>query len=145
VSRQAMAAFLYRFAGAPNGGSPTCGTAPFSDVPKDAPFCGEITWLVNNGVADGYPDGTFKPAAPVTRQAMAAFLRRMGVEGNLPACSVAPFTDVPKTNAFCPDITWLVDNEIANGYPDNTFKPATAVSRQAMAAFLHRLDRFLNP
>lgn len=48
----------------------------FSDVPDTHPFHGEIDWLVDAGIADGYADGTFKPANAVSRQAMAAFLKR---------------------------------------------------------------------
>ena len=145
VTRQAMAAFLYRYKGSPLGDSPPCPSGPFSDVPKGAPFCGEITWLVNNDIGQGYPDGTFKPTVAITRQAMAAFLYRTAVGGDPPACLATPFTDVPKANAFCGHITWLVAHDIANGYPDGTFKPGAAVSRQAMAAFLHRVYNYQHP
>lgn len=139
VSRQAMAAFLYRFAGKPNGESPTCSPAAFVDVPVGAPFCGEIKWLVSAGIASGYPDYTFKPTAAVSRQAMAAFLYRFK-KVSAPACTSGPFTDVPMSQAFCKEITWLVDQSIASGYSDGTYRPTNAVSRQAMAAFLHRLS-----
>ena len=77
VRRQAMAAFLYRFSGKPNGDHPTCAVAPYTDVPITAPFCGEIAWMKTTGITTGYPDGSFKPAAAVQRQAMAAFLHRL--------------------------------------------------------------------
>ena len=32
--------------------------------------------MADSGVSTGYADGTFRPAAPVTRQAMSAFMRR---------------------------------------------------------------------
>ena len=48
----------------------------FSDVPSDHPFRSEIDWLVDTGISTGYADGTFRPEAPVSRQAMAAFLQR---------------------------------------------------------------------
>jgi hypothetical protein len=48
----------------------------FSDVPDTSPFHDEIDWLVDTGIADGYEDGTFRPANAVSRQAMAAFLKR---------------------------------------------------------------------
>jgi hypothetical protein len=74
----AMAVFLYRFSGNPNGADPACtgGSAPFTDVALSHPFCGEIQWLASTGITTGYPDGTFKPAANVQRMAMAAFLHR---------------------------------------------------------------------
>jgi hypothetical protein len=48
----------------------------FSDVPAGHPFAHDIYWLAETGVTTGYPDGTFRPDEPVTRQAMAAFLHR---------------------------------------------------------------------
>jgi probable HAF family extracellular repeat protein len=76
VTRQATAAFLYRLAGNPNGDPPICSGAPFADVDASHPFCREIEWMADAGISDGYPDGTFRPAAPVTRQAASAFLHR---------------------------------------------------------------------
>jgi hypothetical protein len=33
---------------------------------------------VDNGLINGYPDGTFRPTAPASRQAAAAFVYRLG-------------------------------------------------------------------
>lgn len=138
LSRQAMSAFLYRMAGQP--ADPTCTEAPFSDVPVDHPFCGEIAWLASTGITTGYPDGTFHPAAGLSREAMSAFLYRAAgsVNGPDPQCTVEPFTDVPVTNAFCGEITWMADVGISEGYPDGTYAPAATLTRQAMSAFLYR-------
>ncbi|MEO6350652.1 MAG: S-layer homology domain-containing protein, partial [Candidatus Limnocylindrales bacterium] len=48
----------------------------FSDVPPSHPFYNEITAVAGAGIAQGFGDGTYKPANSVTRQAMAAFLER---------------------------------------------------------------------
>jgi hypothetical protein len=53
------------------------GAIAFSDVPSDHDFWPEINAMSNRGVINGYDDGTFRPTAPVTRQAMAAFLWRV--------------------------------------------------------------------
>lgn len=75
LSRQAMAAFLYRGAGWP-AGDPYCEVQPFDDVPVDQAFCGEISWLASVDITSGYPDGNFRPDEDLSRQAMAAFLYR---------------------------------------------------------------------
>jgi hypothetical protein len=49
----------------------------FTDVPVNHPFRDEIAWMSENGIAGGYPDGTYRPGAPVTRAAMAAFMTRL--------------------------------------------------------------------
>lgn len=138
VTRQAMAAFLYR-AAHPGAAAPTCASAPFPDVPSTHPFCGEIQWLAQQGISTGYSDGTFRPGVAVSRGAMAQFLHRFKIGGAAPACSTAPFSDVPASDPSCGAITWLVSKGITNGYGDGTFRTTAAVSRQAMAAFLHRL------
>ena len=76
VTRQAMAAFLYRVAGEP-GVVLLDGMASFSDVSSGHPFFVPIEWMAQAGVSTGYADGTWQPAAAVSRQAMAAFLQRM--------------------------------------------------------------------
>lgn len=81
VSRQAFAAFLYRAAGKPEGEDPACSgpLGPFPDVAATHPFCGEIAWASREGLVTGYPDLTFRPGNPVTRQAAAAILHRFVV------------------------------------------------------------------
>ena len=139
VTRQAMAAFLFRSAGSP--GIALCTGPAFPDVPTSHPFCGEIAWLAAEGIATGYADGGYHPAAVVSRQAMAAFLYRFAgrPDGAHPSCATPPFPDVPASHPFCGEIAWLAAVGIADGYADGGFHPASAVSRQAMAAFLHRL------
>lgn len=52
-------------------------TSPFSDVPTSHPFFDEILWMSTTEITQGYPDGTYRPNEPVTRQAMSAFMQRL--------------------------------------------------------------------
>lgn len=136
VTRQSMAAFLARLSGAalpPPPPSPT-----FSDVPTDHPFAAEIEWLVQQGIAAGFPDGTFGPGRPVSRQAMAAFLYRLAGSPAFSPPGHATFPDVGAKHPFFREIEWLAARDIASGYPDGRFRPTATVTRQAMAAFLQR-------
>jgi len=128
-----------------NGASPACvgvtcvddtPGAPFPDVPPDHPFATEIGWLVAEGIATGFEDGTFRPGAAVSRQAAAAFLYRLA--GEPPITGAAGFTDVPTDHPFHDEIAWMVTEGITTGFDDNTFRPASPVTRQAAAAFLYR-------
>ena len=51
------------------------------------------------------------------------------------------FSDVPASNQFHREITWVTDIGIATGWPNGTFRPYQSVKRDAMAAFLYRLAR----
>ncbi|MBP2264753.1 serine protease [Pseudarthrobacter sp. PvP004] len=76
VNRDAMAAFMYRFAGKPA----FVDSQVFVDVPPGAQFHAEISWLSGAGISTGWTaaDGskTFQPLVPVNRDAMAAFMYR---------------------------------------------------------------------
>ncbi|TGO06035.1 hypothetical protein SERN_0227 [Serinibacter arcticus] len=85
IARDAMAAFLYRFAdreGKVND-TPAPATSPFADVATSNQFYAEIAWLAENDIATGWDgsgnDGStiFRPLSPVNRDAMAAFMYRL--------------------------------------------------------------------
>jgi acetyl esterase/lipase len=123
----------------------------FLDVPAGAPFEDDIAWLAANDISTGYPGPEFRPGQPVTRQAMAAFLHRVHDRLAPPTTPtpVADFADVPPGAPFYDDIAWLAASGISTGYPGSppgsaaTFRPDEPVSRQAMSAFLFRLDELL--
>ncbi len=136
ITREAMAAFLYRFSGSPvvPANAPT-----FSDVPAGAPFYNEIRWLASTGITTGYPDGTYHPGEAVSRAAMAAFLYRLKGRPSVPA-NAPTFSDVPAGAPFYNEIRWLASTGITTGFPDGTYRPTTAINRDAMAAFLYRYN-----
>ena len=72
VSRQSGVAVIARALGMAE--PPMCGEALFTDVPADHPFCGAIAWLAEESGVSGYDDSTFRPNAPMSRQAMAAWI-----------------------------------------------------------------------
>lgn len=137
VSRQAAAAFLHRLAGSPDVAAPTPST--FSDVGAGHPFRDEVEWAAGEGITQGYGDGTFRPLAPVTRQAMAAFLFAFADADDFDLPDEPTFDDVSLSHPFAEPIEWAADAGIVHGYADRTFRPAATVTRQGAAAFLHRL------
>jgi subtilisin-like proprotein convertase family protein len=134
VSRQAMSAFLARLGDA---ALTPCTTAPFPDVAVDHPFCPEIAWMKARGISSGFSDGTYRPSAVVTRQAMSSFLWKL-VGGSLRTCTAAPFSDVAQGHPFCEEIRWMRDNGISTGFSDGSYRPGAPVTRQAMSAFMYR-------
>ena len=143
VERGAMAAFFYRMAGSPQFTAPS--TPSFSDVPTTHPFYKEIEWMKARGITTGWSDGTFRPNAPVNRDAMAAFFYRYAGSPAYSAPAVSPFSDVSTGSQFYREIAWLADQRITTGWPDGSFRPVQPIERGAMAAFLHRYNvRVLN-
>jgi hypothetical protein len=139
VTRGSMTAFLFRLVN-PGKSQPACSNRPFPDVATTSTFCGYITWAKKTHIAFGYSNGTYGPANPVTRGAMAAYLFRIANPGHgAKTCTSKPFADVGITDTFCGVITWMRDNGITYGVGDGTdYGTADLVTRQAMASFLHR-------
>lgn len=136
VSREAFAAYLYRLAGRPAVNLP--GRSPFKDVPTSAQFYKEIVWLSQQGITNGWSDGTFRPKWNIARDAMAAFLYRYEGRPSFRAPSSSPFSDVPKSQQFYKEISWLEAEGMAGGWADGTYRPYNGTSREATAAFLFR-------
>ncbi|WP_277549736.1 S-layer homology domain-containing protein [Kocuria oceani] len=50
-----------------------------------------------------------------------------------------PFTDVPATHTFAPEITWVKNRAVLRGWPDGTYRPTHQMTREQVAAALYRL------
>ncbi|MHA3684262.1 S-layer homology domain-containing protein [Leucobacter sp. HY1908] len=143
VTREAMAAFLYRLEKSKYKGP---AVSPFEDVQPGDKFYDEITWMYNEGVSTGNnnPGGKpkFAPKDNVSREAMAAFLYRFQ-ESSYAGMATSPFADIAPGHKFYKEITWMrkqglsYGNKQPSGKP--TYAPYSAVSREAMAAFIYRL------
>ncbi|MHA7154619.1 S8 family serine peptidase [Arthrobacter sp. TMN-50] len=151
INRDAMAAFLYRLAGEPAFAEPT--VSPFADITIETQFYKEMAWMAETGLSTGYDEGngvvTYRPLAPVNRDAMAAFMNRFAGEYcsiadalDYDAPQVAPFPDVPVNDQFHREISWMAENKITRGFPDGEYKSLQPVARDAMAAFIQRLDGY---
>lgn len=140
VSRAAMAAFMYRLAGKPEFTPPA--QSPFTDVAPGDQFYLPITWLAGQGITTGWKEAdgtrTFRPAEPIHRNAMAAFMHRYAGSPALSADAGANFPDVPEGAPFAREINWLAFTGVTTGWPDGTFRGFDPVSRAAMAAFMYR-------
>ncbi|MFW7414457.1 immunoglobulin-like domain-containing protein [Demequina sp. SO4-18] len=146
ITRDAMAAFLYRYAGSPDVTLPA--QSPFVDItPTNTEFYEEIVWLEDQGITEGWETSAgmeFRPFEPITRDAMAAFMYRYAGEPDHTDPAESPFIDITMDNTeFYTEITWFEDTGITTGYrtPAGTeFRPFNETTRDAMAAFLNRYD-----
>lgn len=143
VTRQEMAVFLHKFVNRGETPDP-CSSSRFRDVPASSSYCGAIAWLADHGITRGTSDGRFLPLGTVTRQSMAAFFYHLANGGAAPPrCTQNAFRDVPESSPYCGSIAWLSDQGITMSSTSGAFGPTTPVSREMMAAFLHRLDGVL--
>lgn len=136
VTRRQMAALLYQASGSPDFTPPT--SPSFSDVGTSHPNYTQIEWLVSQGIAGGYTDGTFRPTANVLRGAAVTMLYRLAEQPAFPAPPVPSFVDVASDAPMYTEIEWSAAVGVAGGYPDSSFRPSTAVTRGELVAFLYR-------
>lgn len=73
VTREQLAAMLYRYAGSPA----VSGTLPFTDAHEANPYAQDaLLWAVQNGILNGYRDGRVAPKANAQRAQVAAMMAR---------------------------------------------------------------------
>lgn len=132
VTRAQLAAMLVRAKGIQV--SPEA-KPEFRDVPSGHWAYKEIAAAKAEGIISGYPDGTFAPGQPVTREQIAAMIARA-----FPAEPALPdqgFTDISRSWAKESIIT-LSKAGIIGGYPDNTFVPKKSATRAEVSIILAR-------
>lgn len=110
--------------------------SPFVDT-GSSPFAADAAALAAAGVTNGCAPDLFCPDAPVTRQQMAAFIRRTFQDSVPHTRDPEPFDDVVGS-VFASDIEWLAGTRITSGCAPNLFCPEEPVTRGQMAAFLRR-------
>jgi serine protease len=147
ISRDAMAAFMYRMAGSPHYVPPA--VSPFKDVLTTQQFYKEMAWLAAEGISTGWveADGTrtYRPFQPISRDAMAAFMYRMADSPAFAEPAVSPFRDVLNGQQFYKEMAWLADSGISTGWVEpggiRSYRPLQPINRDAMAAFMYRFAR----
>jgi hypothetical protein len=110
----------------------------FPDVPPAHPFYRFVETLLHVGVTAGCTAATYCPDGVTTREQMAVFLLRAreGAGFTPPACTTAPFPDVPCANPFAPWVQELVARGITAGCGGGLYCPTSPVTREQMAVFL---------
>lgn len=107
----------------------------FTDISVNSRYKTEITYLVENKLIGGYPDGTFKPDLALTRGQAAVLLTRAL---NLPTTTVANpnFSDVSTSSTYYGAIAAIVEAGIMGGTGDGKFQPGAPLTRGQMSKIL---------
>ncbi len=97
----------------------------------------DIGQAVSTGYVKGYPDGRFQPDAGVTRAEFVAMVDNAFQVANQQGKQA--FKDVRDKDWFAQSVKSALTAGFVNGYPDGTFKPQKAVTRQEAASMLANL------
>lgn len=120
---------------------------PDWDVQAGVWYVPYIEWAVDNGVVNGYPDGTFAPDQNVTRGQLAIMLARaagVNVDSEKPVWNATPFSDNLGGQYYTKAVNWAYEYGILTGF-EGKVRPDDSVTRQEAAAMLGRFaQNFLN-
>lgn len=109
-------------------------TVTFSDVPTSHWASDYIRALVSQNVLAGFPDGTFKPDAPVTRAQFSSMLS--AVYRKNPIRSAINFVDVPSNHWAANAIRRSYEMGFLSGYPEGVFLPEQNIPREQVLVSL---------
>ncbi|MGM9663105.1 MAG: S-layer homology domain-containing protein, partial [Oscillospiraceae bacterium] len=141
LTRGQLAATLYRMAGSPDISDEILGY-PFSDVDAESYYSNAIYWARLNGIVDGYEDGSFRPNAPVSRQAMMTILYRyaesLGLDVSVSSSNnLAKFQDGGQVSSVMTDaVNWAVEKGFVSGNTAGLLNPTGSTTRGAAAKIL---------
>ncbi|MGN1102888.1 MAG: S-layer homology domain-containing protein, partial [Huintestinicola sp.] len=113
----------------------------FTDVPADYRAYDEIMYVNGEGWMLGFRDGTFRPAAFMTRAMLANVIYRMQ-GGDASKLDDVTFTDASDIHAdYMDGVKYCAANKLMVGYEDNTFRPNETLTRAQFVTVLYRAQQ----
>ena len=110
-------------------------TNRYSDVAATSWYNTAVSTLSSMGIITGYPDGTFRPNAAITRAEFAAIAARFDNDGDKTA---AKFSDIA-THWAKDEISIAYNNGWITGYPDGMFGPQRDITRAETMTLVNRV------
>ncbi len=95
-----------------------------------------VQYLADQNVISGYPDGSFRPNALVTRAQFAKMVV-LAMQWPLVTPATPSFSDVPADFWGYSYIETAASHGAIGGYPDGTFRPNTDVTRAQVAKIIY--------
>ena len=138
MTRAMLTTVLYNLAGAPEVGDNL--GYPYADVDANAYYALPVYWARQNGLVEGYPDNTFRPNAPVTREQTAVLLCRFAAFRGMDTTARADlsvYTDAAQISAYAQDaMQWAAAVGLVNGRTATTLVPQGSATRAEGAKIL---------
>ncbi len=113
---------------------------PFTDVPADKWYRGDVEYVYGAGLMNGTGDTLFQPDLATSRAMIVTILHR--IEGTPAPAGASPFGDVAGGSWYADAVAWAAENGIVKGVSDTAFDPGSDVTREQMAAILYRYAQY---
>ncbi len=137
MNRAMVAVVFYRM----EGSKKTSYKPLFSDVKNNEYYSQAITWAKENGVINGYTNGTFKPLRNVSREEMATMIYNFARYKGLNVSSskdISGYKDYAKITPYAiSPLKWTIEKGIISGKDNGTrLDPLKTASRAECAKML---------
>ena len=109
----------------------------FKDLPAGAWYKESVGYALANGLMNGTGDGIFQPDGALTRAMLVTILYRSAGEPSVDGLK-NPFQDVADGQWYTKAVVWAAGKGIVNGTSETTFDPDASITREQIAAILHR-------
>ncbi len=113
-------------------------TNSYSDVSDGSWYNNAISTLSNMGIIDGYPDGTFRPNAYITRAELTKIAVSFFEYADENFTYNGQFTDVNGNEWYASFVAVAAEFGLVEGYPDGTFKPDSYITRAETCTVVNR-------
>lgn len=146
VSRAMLVTILHRLSGAAETAA-----ASFTDVAAGTWYANAAAWAQKQNLVNGYPDGSFRPDASVSRQELMTifwrFAAKQGAAKESPIAAIADYADVKTVAEYAvTPICGMVANGIVTGVGTNPARlaPTAGATRAQLAVILQRFVEHLS-
>ena len=119
----------------------------FTDVVPGTWYSDAVAWAADNGIVNGYPDGSFRPKDPLTREQMAAiFFRYAGWSGRSVSekADLSAFPDASSVSAYAVEsMRWACGIGLIQGMSSGKqtlLMPKGTATRAQAAAIIMRYN-----
>ena len=138
LTRGMFVTMLYRMEGKPE----VTGSTSFTDVAENAYYADAVAWANANGVVYGTSETAFSPDGNITREQMAAMMRRYASFKKIDVTAttdLSGYTDAATISSWAiDDMKWAVASELLYGNTRNQLQPTANATRAQAAAILQR-------
>ena len=115
-------------------------SATFTDVTEKHWFNDSVQYVYEKGLMNGITEKTFEPNKPTSRAMIVTILYRL--EGSPAVTGKHGFKDVKQGNWYDDPVARAAENGIVTGYSDTEFGPSNNITREQMAAIMHRYANY---
>ncbi len=115
-----------------------CQVNSYTDVPYDGWYNNAISTLSNMGIISGYPDGSFRPDAAITRAELTKIAVSFFQYADQYFGYLGNFTDVTGNEWYASFVAAASALGLIEGYPDGTFRPDAAITRAETCTIVNR-------